>query len=489
MSAKLYCFVILAAALAGGHASAFQSTSTPDRAEVRGLVRDASTGAPIAGVRLRLQVLEDPDSSRTTRSDDQGRYEFTQLPRQTVTIRPELPGYIQPGTEYQSRPGLAIVHLRWPSSNPGPRCPTCPLMGTSRVDANGVMQGELDLELIRYGVIAGQVTAPDGTPLVRAQVQLWKVTESAANQSGRPLPGTARFGEQQAFAQQAGNLDTDDRGVFRFAPLSAGTYFLAASAPLQFGWPPNFRRTFFGGSLAERGAAPLVVTSGSEIQASVRIVSERGVHVSGRVDGAASRVRDGFRRMAMLAFVPLREPSDSPFRTAARVNLDRDSFDVADILPGRYRLVATLHEWPSTAPNNLDAALAGVATLEADIGPEGLSGLSLALSPPLTVTGTVSFPAGCERSDLTLRVIGGPGGIGLPRRILVKGNEPHFQLTGVIPGPLSIYAEPSGASSAFVTTIFLGDQPASGGVVDVPAATPGELRIQASCSNQGRPVR
>src|ERR1700687_4321362 len=75
------------------------------------------------------------------------------------------------------------------------------------------MVGEIDIKLVRGGVITGRVTNTDGKPAVEERVSLQLVDANGTPaRSGSPLPYNFQM------------YQTDDRGIYRIYGLPAGRY-------------------------------------------------------------------------------------------------------------------------------------------------------------------------------------------------------------------------------------------------------------------------
>ncbi len=75
---------------------------------------------------------------------------------------------------------------------------------------------DTDFALVLGGVIAGQITAPDGRPAIAERVALTPVVEAGRERPTLSLPSAI--------------LETDDRGVYRVFGLPPGRYLVSAGA-------------------------------------------------------------------------------------------------------------------------------------------------------------------------------------------------------------------------------------------------------------------
>lgn len=166
-------------------------TAPVGTAHITGSVIVAGTGQPARKARVSLSGGE-LRGSRTTMTDDMGRFAFPGLPAGRYSLAASKPGY---------------VAVRY-----GQRVPGAGRSGTPIQLADGQ---ELDVHLLmpKGGVITGTVL----------------------DENGEAMPGTPvrvlRYGLRgsERTLQQAGSGSTDDRGVYRVYGLQPGEYIVAAT--------------------------------------------------------------------------------------------------------------------------------------------------------------------------------------------------------------------------------------------------------------------
>jgi hypothetical protein len=126
-------------------------------------------------------------------ADSEGRFFFTQLPAGDYYIQATKPGYVR-GSYGQRRPwgDDRRVTLR---------------DGERRVD--------VELRVWKHAVIGGTVVDEAGEPVVGIAVRALEKTVFA---------GRSRFGNMQVIPELVPYATTDDRGMFRLAHLTPGTY-------------------------------------------------------------------------------------------------------------------------------------------------------------------------------------------------------------------------------------------------------------------------
>jgi hypothetical protein len=122
----------------------------------------------------------------------------------------------------------------------------------------GEAREDVDLLLVRGGVITGRVTASDGKPLIAARVWL----RAVKGQGGRP--------EYRPHADQYTEMfQTDDRGVYRIYGLPAGRYIVSAGGGESYSSSKDpardYERTYFRDAASASKATVIDIKEGSEI--------------------------------------------------------------------------------------------------------------------------------------------------------------------------------------------------------------------------------
>ncbi len=161
-------------------------------AVLSGTISSVGGGRPMRRASVRLQSSTSP-MSRSTMSDDQGNYEFKDLPAGDFTVRASKPGYLE-AVYGQKKPG---------SGRPG--------TPVSLKDAQHL--GKIDLAIPRGGVLTGTIMDDVGEPAFGVQV--------------RAMRYAYRNGERSLV--NAGTATTDDRGIYRIPTLTPGDYVVMAT--------------------------------------------------------------------------------------------------------------------------------------------------------------------------------------------------------------------------------------------------------------------
>lgn len=330
---------------------------TTGTGSIRGRVTVGDTGAPI---RRATVNLNGGPRTRGVDTDHEGRFEFNNLPAGTYTLMVNA-GNHRPG--YQSTPFGGSSS----SSSPFPRGKPIELADGQRID-------NLDVALLRTGVITGRVTDSDGEPAARVQVVAWIL----------------RPGSQPT--QQMGGMQTDDLGHFRLFGLPPGDYIVRAT-PQQFGGgpadvesePTGFAPTYAPGTPVRSDAMRLRVARGAQVSTDIRLLETRLYTISGTVlnaKGEATRNtnvmlarRDDFGGSSFGASV-------SPAGT----------FTIRNVPPGDYEVVAR-YSPPRESAGPVQGPDPGqeFASVKIDVSNGNVDGVVLAMRPSPVVTGQIVF--------------------------------------------------------------------------------------------------
>ena len=148
------------------------ATAQPKTGSIRGRVVAADTDAALGKARLRLSSSEPQGRERpaTAKTNAQGEYEFK---------------HVKPGrySLWANRNGYVSQAYGQKSSDPQRS------QGTVLMVRAGETLSEIDLKLIRGGVIEGRVVDPDGEPVANAEVSVERYATWEGKRSLRPNRG------------------------------------------------------------------------------------------------------------------------------------------------------------------------------------------------------------------------------------------------------------------------------------------------------------
>lgn len=326
-------------------------------AVLRGSVVAADTGAPIRRAQVRATSPTTQDT-RTTLTDEQGRFELKELAGGRYTVTASKGGFVslQYGQRRPSEPGTPVDL------------------------AAGQTLEKLVVGLPRGSVITGRIADEFGEPLTGAQVRVLRYGYAAG--ARRLLP--------------AGQSDrTDDQGTFRVFGLPPGEYIVSATlnedrAPMRpragdaddeatTGYAP----TYFPGTTNAGDAQRVTVGLGQEVSGIGFGLSLMPLaKVSGRVVGMG-----GLELAGVVMAMPddiVRQAMSLP--RGAPVNAD-GTFEVRGLAPGRYTLVVGgrgRRGGGDEPTGRVPIVVNGV----------DLAGVAIALAPPAVIRGVVQTDTG-----------------------------------------------------------------------------------------------
>ena len=363
-------------------------------ASLSGRVLIADTGRPVK--RARVAASGGGRQNRATTTDDQGRFDLTDLAAGSYTITASKNGFVN--AIYGQRRALQP--------------------GTTVDLADGQAVTKLDLRMMRGAVITGRVLDEDGEPLVRAMVAVERYQYVR--------------GERQRVA--AGGAATDDRGVYRVFGLPPGDYYVSASAASfvpgmgrgvqtfvdgggrggrgvfaaapEDADPVGYAPTYYPGVISAADAGKVTVGPGQELEGIdfqaqlVSMATIRGFVVG--ADGPVSvllapHANGGVRRGQIL-------------RGGAQGD---GSFTITNVPPGRYTAVAR-------SGGRGGAEKMGMQSV--NVAGESVNGVTIAMQPGVSISGYITVesagtPAPTDYStfrvdipDVSPLPFGGPGG-------------------------------------------------------------------------------
>lgn len=302
---RLLPFCAFALWLSLSYTTFAQSSADQATASISGRV--TLGGKPARGVRVSLAPGPYPGVARqTTRTDDEGRYEFTGLAAGRYGLI--AASYVYTNVEY------------WQSSAKPYK--VCTVVSGEKLTSQ-------DLALVRGGVITGRVTDADGKPLIREQIQITYVDPQ---------------GKQESFPSYFNEmLYTDDRGVYRLFGLAPGRYVISAgkTGPAMGSPGPFYRRVYYPGVRSSAQATPIEVKPDSEAtDIDLRLgAGETTFAVSGRI------VDDATGQTLTKAYIDfwLTDTPQSELRhwiSGDPIN-ERGEFYYPNLPPGRYGISGT----------------------------------------------------------------------------------------------------------------------------------------------------
>jgi hypothetical protein len=412
------------------------------RAIVRGeavisgvVITDEAQPRPVRHARVTLNGTE-TGVGLTTITDDRGQFVFAGLPAGRYTVSTSKDGWLTAsyGAKKALRPGSALP-------------------------VTDGQTAQITLRLTRGAVITGLLLDHTGQPSVGTSVRAMRYTMQ--NGERRLAPGRA-------------SATTDDQGAYRIYGLPPGDYVVGASwRPGFFGaqgtdlrlttdldvsqaktesasTPPPDRTialasTFFPGTTVPSQAVMIALRSGEErngVDFTLQVVPT--ARVEGTLTLPGADILPPGIQVSLMATGPVSFPG-IPFEGYRTTVVAPDgSFGFGDVAPGPYTVLARA-VLPNLSPDIIGAAPSGSpqilwASTDVSVDGDAISGLSLVLTPGMTVSGQLRFEAiSLPAPDLkTVSVVVQPVQSGdavtfSPSGVTVRPDG-RFTIAGVTPG-------------------------------------------------------
>lgn len=341
-------------------------------ARIRGRVVAPDTGAPLRGAQIMLSG--ETLFLRRATADDDGRYEFVELPAGRFYLSASRGGYVT--LQYGGT---------WPPATSTASDPGRPL---SLVAAQ--VLNDVDFALPRGGVITGRIIDEFGEPVTGVQV---RVERYRYGPGGRQLAGFS-FGE----ALSPFTLTTNDLGEFRVFGLMPGDYVVSAhlrSMALTSGRDgardaaDGFLPTYYPGTANVAEARTIRVGASREVAADFAMVPGRMLRISGTAVDSMGRPATG-----LSVFLATETATTSGQASGGPVGAD-GSFSIGNVPPGDY--VLRVRPQGGGGPATEVASLPISATAD-------LTGLRLTTRPGTTIRGRLEWEGSAPRPTANLRV-------------------------------------------------------------------------------------
>ncbi|MBX9604556.1 MAG: carboxypeptidase regulatory-like domain-containing protein [Bryobacteraceae bacterium] len=310
---------------------------------VSGFVLHELTGQPIRRVQVTLRPGRAGEAAVGALTDDRGRFEIVDIPPGSYSLIVERDGFL----------GSSLARLD------GYRMPRFfRLNGGDRLE-------NLQVRLRPWSVIAGRVRHDDAEPAVATSVLLYQQTRRRGRSAYRV----------------AATIRTNDRGEYRVYGLAPGAYLMAARYDREGAFErlvdsasaagsESYGVTFYPSASLISEAMPIDVGVGQELLGvdvylkRVRKRTVRGIVTSGWTGRRLTGVNLGLEQMDRDNAGVLREP--------VKVTFNRNGeFEMRDVLPGRYLLVADTDEGGRRL----------VARRPLTVGEASIEGIELVLAP------------------------------------------------------------------------------------------------------------
>jgi 5-hydroxyisourate hydrolase-like protein (transthyretin family) len=361
-------FMLLLMLCCGCALTSQAQTAKPDARTAVLSGRVTIEGKPAAGVTVTADYLEQRGALREgesfqARTDAEGRYEFTHMPRGRYQLHCASDAYVQEAADARPYRNVAL-------------------------DEGEALQ-DVDFALVRGGVVTGRVTDADARPLIEEFVQL---EELGADGQTQNMHGNAyRHDEHHR---------TDDRGVYRLFGLKPGRYrVFVGSQAVGFGDALPVPQTYHPSAALAAEAKVIEVKAGAESEnVDIRVLRDerRWFSASGKVTDAATAQPVG-NAIVTVERIPAENETGDNAHLSSHARVDAaGNFTVKNLRSGRYRM--------RLQQNNQGGGLAHYGepflfTLsEADV-----TGLDYQVRRGATVSGTVVVE-GATNADRTMQM-------------------------------------------------------------------------------------
>lgn len=348
-----------------------QQPAQTGAAAVTGRVTAADTGTPLRRVQVRVSGQE-LRGVRSAMTDAEGRYTVSNLPAGRYSINFMKGGFanMSYGQKRPNQPGKSVDM------------------------ADGQKMENLDVALIRGGVIAGRIVDDFGEPIVDARVQVLQLRWFNGR---RRLMGGGR-----------GN-QTNDRGEYRIWGLGPGDYYVSATSTdrLMFFEPQaaaldpsdssGFALTYYPGTPNVEEAQKVTVGGGQEASnVDFALVTTRVVRVSGIAMASDGRPMSS----AMVMMFPRggMEMGGMMMPMAARTGAD-GSFVILSVPPGEYQVQARSERRRPRADGGEEVAQGTVS-----VGAEDVKNVMLVATRGVRVSGRIVFEGSTPTAEVKDRL-------------------------------------------------------------------------------------
>jgi len=430
------------------------------RAIVEGDVVNPVTGAPIAGVRVKL----DPRQAEPLylKSDAAGHFVFREVPPALYLWSVDAAGFLLPQPSF--------LDLTVPEKGPICAAPGSAHTATggfdTSTDRDGTIHARISVPLTAYAVVTGRVTDPDGMPLEDGSVAfLLKRPVQTAGDGAEDYPRAT--------------VQTNDKGEFRAARLEPGTYYVVANkSNLPGSAESGYRATYYPRAIDLASAKPLELPAGGRARADIRIASQAGIRIAGRlVKPAGPDGSGGPETYTNIVLVPERGfliTGDGPSAIA------KDDYALDDVLPGKYSVIALTREM-SIDPlgGNQKPVFGLMRTIE--VGAVDMNGVDLVLQPLRDLSGAVSFPAGCTPFPVSIRA----QSMHSTPADAVSDADGKFILRGLGAGKFTVSVSSPG-QWMLARSMRLGNRDVEKDGFESPLAGDEPLLIEVGCGNSRR---
>ncbi len=316
-----------------------------DKASIEGRVVNRRTGAPLAGVQVRLEGPSGVQGQVAT--GRKGDFSFSGLDAAQYRLAASRAGFVPLASDK-----VAITL------------------------AAGEQVGDLTVRLTPHAVISGSVLDSDGSPMANVPVQLLR----------------RAWGPHKRVSALAGTSQSNDAGEFRIAGLAQGEYLLRVQ-PRGLAVPPAedkikrvYVNTWYPSVTDASAAIPLHLAAGEERPGiEVTLQTSKAVNVRGRVVRPAAHAET---QLPVVELLPADDVAGMDIGGVAQANGPDGAFTIPDVPPGSYRIQAQIID-VSAGQNAFESAPVASQTIQ--VSETDLEGITLVPAPPQRLSGLVTW--------------------------------------------------------------------------------------------------
>jgi protocatechuate 3,4-dioxygenase beta subunit len=414
---RLLCFALILASGLTVSASGDTIAQTPDaKSKGTGSISGKVTlgGKAAAGIPVAA-LSNDPNNRRAAAqaiTDSEGRYRIFGLPAAQYQVASLAPNLLtaERNTNYPYYGAAKTVLL-----------------------SAGESVEDIDLKLVRGGVITGRVSDEEDKPVVEERVELQSADEKSG-QGGQISPISTNY---QMF-------QTDDRGIYRLFGLPAGRYKVSVGTNPNGGFASGgargyFAQTFYGDTNDAAKATVVEISEGSEA-ANIDIrVGHRSAtfSIAGRViDSESGQPVPGIR--PMYGRISKDNPNSGVFMGGLPTN-SQGEFRFDGLEPGHYTI---------SASSRLEGGDFYSDPIVFDVVDRNLTDLELKAIRGLTISGFVLPDSDTSKNAFaklgSLRITAGVRSASNSQASSTMGTslvaaDGSFQIGGLRPGKATMY--------------------------------------------------
>ena len=324
-------------------------------AAASGMIRGrvvSTDGRSLAYADVRLFVEGDPRQSSAARADNDGQYEFRDLPLGRYRLMAAKTGFgpVAADNQAPNRAAGSIADI-----------------GVTLAD--GERRERADIRLLRWGTLSGRVLDERGDPLQGARVDLLRPRYEAGRRRLMPASSAAL---------------TDDQGRYRLYSLPPGQYIVSASVgdPQSMDLP-GYARTYYPGTTIPAQAQFVSIGLGQDqVGIDCTLARTRTARISGTIVNADGQ-RGIVGSLTLSASFHSTSVTDTP--VGARIYGD-GQFEFTNVPPGQYLIRADRGRSNAWTEGEF-------GTLPVTVNGADAAGVMLQTSSGSSIHGHVSFDA------------------------------------------------------------------------------------------------